>query len=135
MLNVKLKLKLKRFSPTIDIPFNLDLALSILVPLPSLSVTFQECKHTTAFYYFLSQQITLSPNIERFFIRLKNEIFNTFGIRILGVEYFANQILNSETARHTRTISLDDNDPWIHNSSIIHWREYSASENQDGLSF
>ena len=56
------------FSPTIDIPFNLDLALSILVPLLSLSVTFQECKHTTAFYYFLSQQISLSvnPNIEDF---------------------------------------------------------------------
>ena len=38
----------------------------IPVPLPGLSVTFQECKHTTAFYYFLSQQISLSPNIEDF---------------------------------------------------------------------
>ena len=51
--------QIKMFSPTIDIPFNLDLALSILAPLQSLSVTFQECKHTTAFYYFLSQQISL----------------------------------------------------------------------------
>ena len=30
----------------------------------SLSVTFQECKHTTAFYYFLSQQISLSPTFK-----------------------------------------------------------------------